>query len=307
MEIAKKGIERELTEKTRIAQFKDVEIHIVYGAEAPRTLEEIGRIREREYRVVGAGRGDELDLDAYDTTPPAYAQLVSWDPDEREIVALYRAIHCGWALENRGVEALRTHQLFEFGTEFASTILPRAVELGRSVVNRSAKRAIQGLFSVWVGLGAMVREWPDIEYFFGNVSLYRSLPESAVAGILSYLYDYHAAPSGLVSAHEPSPAWPRDRNRADSAQPREEAFAELERKAATEGWLFPPILLTYLKACPGLLAFDATVDQDFAEAIEVAIAVPIAELTKKTVARFITPYRSTNSHAFAREGRARVS
>jgi hypothetical protein len=292
-------ISTEITSRTLIARFKDLEVHLVGGAQAPATLEQIGIIREREFRRAGAGRGMEVDVDRFDTKDPAYAQIVSWDPDRGEIVAMYRAIHCGWAVRRGGLDALRTHQLFSFSDEFVRERLVRSVELGRSVVNSEARRAIQGLFSVWVGLGALVREWRDVAFFFGNVSIYRSLPESAVSAVIGYLAGNHYAGSGYVSARERTPWWVPGPpiSQVDPAD-RSSALRDLESRAAAEGWMVPPILLSYLKAHPGLLAFDAAVDSDFGGAIEVAIAVPVEGLSSKTWDRFIAPYRSVNPDRF---------
>src|SRR6056297_3653849 len=117
----------ELTAKTMIARFRELEVHLVHGPEAPATLEEIGRIREFAYRRVGAGRGGFVDLDRPDTQWPWYSHRASWDPEYREIVALYRAIRCGWAIENGGLAALRPSELFSFSDEFVSEYLSRSV------------------------------------------------------------------------------------------------------------------------------------------------------------------------------------
>lgn len=307
--VAGNRIARELRGTTLIAHFKDLEVHLINAGEAPATMEEIGRIRELEFRAVGAGRGGELDLDPFDTQWPPYSQLVSWDPEEQEIVALYRAIHCGWALRQGGLPALRTAGLFHFSPRFRAEMLEYSVELGRSVVNQGAKRALAGLFSVWTGLGAITREWPDIRYFFGNVSLYRTLPESAVEALLDYLFRYHAAEPGLVRARKPPvmPAGgartgimdddvPARNDQPRAGQPR--ALEDLQERAAREGWTVPPILLSYVKAHPGMLAFDVAEDDDFGGALEVAIAVPVAGVSARTVKRFIEPYRSINPSRF---------
>ena len=294
------AIETELTDATRIAQFRQLQIHLVAAHEAPATMHEIGRIREREFRAVGAGRGADVDIDRFDLQWPWYLQLVSWDPEDRVIVAMYRAIHCGWALRHGGLETLRTTGLFKFSDRFVHEQLQYAVELGRSVVNRQARQALAGLFSIWTGLGALVREWTDVRSFFGNVSLYRSLPRSALSRVLEYLFRYHAAPRGSVSAIRPA-----DTNAAVSsageAQDRESAahaLEQLQQAAADEGWIVPPILLSYLKAHPGLVAFDVAEDDDFGGALEVAIQVPVAGVSARTVQRFIDPYRSINPQRF---------
>lgn len=307
-ESTSREIFEELTNKTMIARFRELEVHLIHGPEAPATLEEIGRIREHEYRRVGAGRGGVVDLDRHDTQWPWYSQLVSWDPEHREIVAMYRAIRCGWAMQQGGIDALRTSTLFGYSEEFVSRFLEHSVELGRSVVNSDAHRAISGLFSVWVGLGAMTKEWPDIRYFFGNISLYRSLPEDALEAILDYLIRFHSAPLGLVTARVPTGRWRARRasDDPDAALPASagEAFAALQAEAKASGWSLPPILLSYLKAHPGMLAFDVASDDDFGGALEVAIAVPIAGLSSRTVNRFVAPYESVNPSRFLPAGRA---
>ncbi len=287
----------ELTEDTRVARFKDLEIHLVTAGEAPAAMDEIGRIREREFRKVGAGRNVARDIDSFDTGWPWYSQLISWDPLERQIVAVYRAIHCSWAMRHGGLDALRTSRLFRFSEPFVREYLARSVELGRSVVNQEARRALQGLFSIWTGLGAMTREWPDVGYLFGNVSLYRSLPPDAVARITGYLFRHHRAEAGLVVGRIPYQAPRVDRHESPETTAAE-ALEAVQREAGRAGWGFPPILLSYLKAHPGMLAFDAAVDADFGDAVEVAIAVPINGLNPRTVLRFLDPYESTNPSRF---------
>lgn len=296
--ISPRAIERELDERTRIATFRGLQIHIVDGPEAPATLDEIGRIREQEYRRVGAGRGESRDLDRFDTAWPWYLQLVSWDPQERTIVAAYRAIRCDWALRHGGEEALRTSFLFTYRQAFVDEYLAHAIELGRSIVNAEARKAVSGLFSVWVGLGAMVREWPEVRYFFGNVSLYRTLPRDALRTIVAYLLSRHAPPEELVRARRHL-GWVAELAAgAIDDVPTAATFEDLQRIAAQEGWAVPPILVSYAKAHPGMLAFDVAEDPDFGGAYEVAIAIPVQGLAARTVARFVTPYESLNPDRF---------
>jgi hypothetical protein len=290
-------IEQELCNESRIAEFRRLEIHLVVGLDAPNTLNEIGRIREQEYRRVGAGRGSPVDLDSFDTEWPAYHQLVSWDPEERQIVAAYRAIRCDWALRHGGVEALRTNRLFAFSDDFVRDYLSRSVELGRSVVNADAKKAVSGLFSVWVGLGAMVREWAEVRFFFGNVSLYRSMPERAVRSVCAYLLRHHRLNDELVRARRPVD-WVQSLLEESVGGVGPTSFEELQALAANEGWPVPPILVSYAKAHPGMIAFDVAEDDDFGGAYEVAIAIPVEGLSERTVGRFVAPYQSVNRGRF---------
>ncbi len=277
----------ELTGETRLTGFHDLEVHMFDGPECPGVLREIGRIRETEYRREGAGRNQALDLDRHDTEAPRYAQIVSFDREVGELVAMYRAMHCGRMLEAHELScrSLRTACLFDFTPDFVATQLSTVVELGRSVVNRKARRAIQGLFSVWSGLGALVRAWPEIDAFFGNVTFYRSLPERAVRVLWHYLCRHHgegarglsARDGCLVALEPPGP---------DEVQCTE-TFDSLVACASREGWQIPPILVSYLKACPGLQACDIAMDADFGDTVEAAILVPVDRVTRKTRRRFI--------------------
>lgn len=292
--IPAKVLRHELGEQTLITRFKDLEVHLFKGPDAPETLNEIGRIREYEYRKVGAGRNLPRDLDLLDTQEPMYRQIVSFDREQGELVAMYRAQHCGYALRQGGVSALRTAGLFRFSNTFRENELPYLIELGRSVVNSRARRAIQGLFSVWSGLAALHRELPELQGFFGNVSVYGDVSDKQLGTLLSYLYAHHRDTAGRVWAR-PETAWrPAEENSAAGAP---ENLDGLIETAAAEGWSVPPILVSYLKASPKLVAFDTAIDRDFGGAREIAILVPSDGFTEKTRKRFIDPYCSVNPAA----------
>lgn len=191
---------KELDERSLFVPYRDLELHLFHAADKPNLTQEIGRIRETEYRAVGAGRGVECDLDERDTAKPGYLQLIAWDPEEREIVSMYRLIDCGEAVRSAGVSLLRTSTLFEFSDPFVEEVLSRSVELGRSVVNSRARRAVQGLFSIWHGLGAIFSRWRHIDYFFGNVSIYRSLGAERAARLVAFLLHWHGDPMLPVRA-----------------------------------------------------------------------------------------------------------
>ncbi|NCN04646.1 MAG: hypothetical protein GW949_03340 [Spirochaetales bacterium] len=283
-------LSRYMTEESLVARFKDLSIHLFRPGEAEPVMNEIGRIREHEFRAVGAGRNFASDRDFRDTQYPGYSQLLSWDPIEKEIVAMYRFIPCGWAIDKGGIAALRTSDLFTFSDVFIDKVLHYSLELGRSVVNRRAKRAIQGLFSIWTGLGALVHEFPNIRYFFGNVSLYSSLPKEGICSILEFLEARRAPDTSLVSPKFP----PSDLGLGDPI----EYLEDLVRVAADGGWALPPILISYAKAHRGLTYYGVSEDHDFGGALEAAITVPIVGLEEKTLQRFIAPYASINPKRF---------
>lgn len=301
-------LERELDSDKRILDFRGVAVYAFAGEEAPQTMREVGRIREREFRAVGAGRNVDADLDDLDFGPDAYRHLVAWDPANREIIAAYRYLLCGDGTRKVALDRMRTARLFDFSPAFVRDYLPYAVELGRSVVNREAKRAIMGLFTVWSGLGALMREYPDLRYFFGNFSVYAAYPPRARALLLRFLKTNYGDGNALARP-KPGLEWRGLlESSLESALEGESAGLFTGDKAADHERLVaefaalqlsvPPILLSYLGATDDLRYLGTARDADFGDALECAILVPFATVNEKTRSRFIDSYVSVNPGRF---------
>ncbi|MFU8780878.1 MAG: GNAT family N-acetyltransferase [Kiritimatiellia bacterium] len=279
--------------------FRGLEVLLFRAEEAPRTMREIGRIREKAFREAGAGRNLATDLDARDFGQAAYRQLVVWDPAEREIVAAYRYICCGDHDLSGDCRHLRTADLFSFSPNFRKQWLPHLIELGRSVVNKQAKRAALGLFATWRGLAALLCEYPDIAGFYGNFSVYRVLPTDLIDVMLGYLGTYHRPAEALVSAHPSLTYTQADAMPASETDlTREEAFGSLQQQFRARGERLPPILLSYLGAAPGMQYLGVAVDHDFGDALECAILIRREDLAPKVQQQFLAAYRSTNPARF---------
>lgn len=301
-------LEAEIDPHEIVTSFRGLNLLFFAGDHHPMMLQELGRIREREFRAVGAGRNRPVDIDERDAGPGSYRHLVVWDPTEREIVGAYRYLFGADLDRSQIPQGFRTHSLFEFSDEWIEDYLPHGVELGRSVVNRRSKRAFMGLFALWAGLGVLMAELPGIKFFFGNVSLYQSLPREFLRGLLAYLETKHPLPRGLRSSRPL--LWPRTSApgssslgpTTDQLEPwmgleQQDGYAKLEDLARSLGTAVPPILVSYLSACPGLQYFGSSLDPDFGHALEAGIIVPIAGLSEKTRQRFCDSYQGTNSEA----------
>ena len=292
------ALSMQLGTHTRIQRFRGLEIHALAAEEAPLVMLELGRLREKEFRAAGAGRNLPRDLDELDYGPQAYTQLLAWDPEARQIVAAYRYLICADLLPSPGFQALRTARLFSFKSSLENEFLPYSVELGRSFVNRGAKKAYMGLFAAWVGLGALVREYPFLRYFYGNFTLYQSYSRRAASHILSFLEAQHSPERPLLMPR-PGLAYARDEDytelyRGDYAAAR----AALDEVLASSREIIPPILSSYLSAHRGLLYLGTAADADFGGALECAILVPSSGLHPKTKAHFLDGYTGENPQRF---------
>ena len=135
--VAAESMQAELGGLTPLATFRGLLIFSADASDIPSTMQEIGRIREAVFRQAGAGRNLPRDLDDLDYTAPAYQQLLVWDPERLQLVAMYR-YQLGWLAADAGLHILRTSQLFRYSEAFRAQVLPYAIELGRSAVNPAA-------------------------------------------------------------------------------------------------------------------------------------------------------------------------
>lgn len=288
-----------------VREYKGLEVYVLRAAQSAPIMDEIGRIREVEYRTVGAGRNVARDIDHHDTDDDGYTQLVAWDPETAEIVAMYRYMLGRPVAEHGRLAVLRTAGLFHFSPLFVSDYLPHAAEVGRSVVNSSAKRAVVGLFVVWCGFAALVCEYPWLRYFFGNVSIYANWPDAARDAVVCFLDRYHRGTESLLIA-DPScrytPAGEPPPVVGDAAQrpaDYDTAYQQLTDRLAGYGLGVPPILVSYLRAATDVRTFDTVIDTDFGGALETALVLNVDSITDKTRKRFIDTYRRINPDAFA--------
>ncbi|MFK5948337.1 MAG: lysophospholipid acyltransferase family protein, partial [Methylococcales bacterium] len=161
-------------------------------------MQEIARLRELTFRTVEEGTGEAYDLDKYDVY---YSHLVLWDEHDLEIVGSYRIGEGHKIMQARGVEGFYTHTLFNLNAEFQS-YLPNSIELGRSFVQPRywGKRSLDYL---WYGIGAYLREQPDIKYLFGPVSMTNAYPQKAKEVIISFYKQQFGSDLNLAAAKMP--------------------------------------------------------------------------------------------------------
>lgn len=245
-------------------------------------LREIGRLRELSFRAVGEGTGKRLDVDAYDTW---YEHIVLWDPDALEIAGAYRVARGEEVFSERGLEGLYSASLFRYGCD-ALPRIAEGMELGRSFVapNYWGSRSLDYL---WLGIGAYLRQHPQVRYLFGPVSISAELPIAAREQLVAYYGRYFGAQGRGVAANRPfrflaAPPHFGDLDADDS-------FRVLKANLEALGARVPTLYKQYTELCePGgarFLAFG--VDPDFNNAIDGLIEVDLARILPRKRQRYL--------------------
>ncbi|MEO5366915.1 MAG: lysophospholipid acyltransferase family protein [Magnetococcus sp. WYHC-3] len=161
-------------------------VHHARAEQIPLLLQEIGRLREETFRLVGEGTGHAIDLDRFDGE---YVHLFVWNRPRQELVGAYRLGRTDDLLERHGRKGLYTHSLFKLKRRFLEDISP-ALEMGRSFVRKEYQRNYSSLLLLWKGIGRYVCAHPRYRYLFGPVSITTEYSQLSRQLIVSYLKNH---------------------------------------------------------------------------------------------------------------------
>lgn len=295
-------VERDLLKKelnkdrfVRITRKGENEIYIVNQQNAPNVLREIGRLREDTFRKAGGGTGEEIDLDEFDVHNNCYEQLIVWSPEDHQIIGGYRFIRCDKALNGKEEPKLSTSNYFNFEEKFVANYLPKTIELGRSWVQNAyqpsvnPRKGLYALDNIWDGLGALTIYNPDIEYFFGKVTMYPDYNTECRDFLLFFMNYYFPDKEHLM---EPKFPLQQDYDEGEFKKMLEgldfkEGFKVLNQYARTRGENIPPLVNIYMHLAPSMMTFGTAVNPDFGGVEETGIMVPIRDIYEEKKARHL--------------------
>lgn len=287
----RRSLKKELKSSQLLGKTKDEKYIYLYSSDNNDSIiiNEIGRLRELSFRKVGEGVNKKRDIDKYDRY---YKHIILWDNEELEIVGAYRIAECADIVKRFGTDALYTTTLFEYGKDFYD-YLEDAIELGRSFIQPKywGSRALDYL---WYGIGAYLRNNPNIRYMYGPLSLSESY-NSVAKDMILYFYDanFHDEEQ-LVTAKMPY-NFMRDERLTNSlakefnAPSYKENFKTLKKALGSINANVPTLYKQYADLCEeGGIKFCAyNVDPDFSNCIDSFILVDIAKIKDSQKKRYI--------------------
>jgi len=275
------------------------QIYIITHQNAPNVLREIGRLREATFRDAGGGTGKEMDLDEFDLNENPYKQLIVWNPRDREIIGGYRFLELAdIKRKHDGNFDLATSELFHFSEKFVKEFMPYTIELGRSFVQtpyQPSSKNRKGLFSldnIWDGLGVLVVDNPNLKYYFGKVTMYRSFNIFARDLILYFMHKHFPDKEKLVYPIESLPIT-TDIDKLKSILTADDYatdFKLLFRNIRALGENIPPLINSYMNISPTMRTFGTTLNKHFGEVEETGIMVTVADIYQSKKERHIISY-----------------
>lgn len=247
---------------------------------------EIARLRELTFRTVEEGTGLALDLDKFDVY---YSHIVLWDDNDLEIVGAYRVGEGPSIMTSHGVEGFYSQTLFDLHSEFTD-YLPQSIELGRSFV-QPRYWGQHSLDYLWYGIGAYLRERPDIKYLFGPVSLSNAYPQAAKELIIGFYQQQFGAELPSAKARTPfvisqaGLAFAASEFSADYSS----SFKVLNSELKKLGVKVPTLYKQYAELCvdKGCHFIDFNIDPEFNNCIDSLIMVEVDKISPKKRQRYI--------------------
>jgi hypothetical protein len=275
------------------------EIYIVNYHNSPNTVREIGRLRELSFRSAGGGTNKSIDLDQYDTNEKCYEQLIVWSPEDEEIIGGYRFINCVDLLTDDATEfiPMSTSHYFSLSKKFREEYLPKTVELGRSWVqpnfqpSKNPRKGLYALDNIWDGLAVLTVIYPNLEYFFGKVTMYPDYDKESRDFLLYFLDHYFPDPDHLAKSLYPIEHY-TDNETFESllnGLDFKEGFKVLNQYIRSREEMIPPLMNIYMHLSPTMRTFGTAKNPDFGGVEETAIMVKIADIYDDKKERHIAP------------------
>ncbi|MBD3791190.1 MAG: lysophospholipid acyltransferase family protein [Campylobacterales bacterium] len=281
-------IKKALKEGTVLGETLDGKRIILYeSAQENCVIKEIGRLREISFRFVGEGSGKKRDIDGYDFY---YKHLIIWDDEQLEIAGAYRLGLSGQIVEDFDIEGLYSSSLFEYHEGFEAQ-LACGIELGRSFVQPKYWNS-RALDYLWQGLGAFVKERPDIRYLFGAVSMSDSFNEKAKALMIHFYSHYFASDEVLVTHKNPYYLSSEMKAYCQSIFAGDDYKSDqrvLKEELGYMGYMIPTLYKQYAEVCDegGVKFLDFGYDRDFNNCIDGFIVVDLHRMKESKRKRYI--------------------
>ncbi|MFO7557438.1 MAG: GNAT family N-acyltransferase [Desulfobacterales bacterium] len=153
------------------------QVYYGYYDQIPETVKEIGRLREKTFRVLNEGSGLSCDTDRFDQT---YTHLFIWNNASKEIIGAYRMGQTDRLLAEGDITQLYLSSLFHYTADFLSNVYP-GLEMGRSFIIPKYQRTFYGLLLLWKGIGAFLVKFPHYHTLFGTVSISTTYSPASIA------------------------------------------------------------------------------------------------------------------------------
>ncbi len=282
-----------LRELNHLFTIKNYSVFCVPSGRIPVIMNELGRLREITFRVVGEGTNRATDIDEFDLY---YNQLIIWDNDARQIVGGYRIGKGNDIYSQFGIKGFYTQSLFKMKRRFGET-LKQSLELGRSFIVKEYQRKPLPLFLLWKGILYILLKNPEYRYLIGPVSISNTYSciskELIIRYIMANFFDYKRA--ALVKPRNRFKVTTHDQHLNSALENMTHDLHSLDKFIGDIDQYnngLPVLLKKYLGLNAKVISFN--VDPSFNDCVDGLLILDIFEVPKSTVESFAKEINDVN-------------
>lgn len=260
----------------------DYEAYCAPAFHIPNLLNEIGRLREITFRVIGEGTNKSRDIDEYDLY---YNHLFLWDTKNQQLVGAYRIGEGNKILTIYGRKGLYLNSLFKLKSELKST-LKQSIELGRSFIAKDYQQKPLPLFLLWKGILFYLLKNKEYRYLIGPVSIsnqYSNFSKQLIIEFIKSSYYNHDLAKFVVPRNKFKPML-KDIDLKTILLLTENDIAKLDSyvKSIDQRNLPVPILLKkYIKQNAKIIGFN--LDPKFNNCLDGLMILDLADVPPKMI------------------------
>jgi hypothetical protein len=152
-------------------------------------------------------------------------------------------------------------------------------------------KGLYALDNLWDGLGALVLKYPEVNYFFGKVTMYGTFNTEARDMLLYFLRKHFSDNDNLVTPIVPLRTEP-DIAKLDSifiGETYKEDYKILFKEIRALGENSPPLINSYMNLSPSMRVFGTAVNHEFGEVEETGILIKISDIYAEKIERHVSP------------------
>ncbi|MCX8903448.1 lysophospholipid acyltransferase family protein [Vibrio parahaemolyticus] len=272
-----------LPTETQLLQNGEFDVYCANAQQIPSLLHEIGCLREHNFRQVGEGTGQAIDIDHFDHD---YLHLFVWDRKNQCMVGAYRLGLVDQLLAKYGVEGLYSRTLFNYDQRFLDQ-MGKSIEMGRSVIAEQYQKSMSALLLLWKGIATFVHQHPEYTHLFGPVSISNDYSHTA-RQLLAQSMTLHHYDNDCAEYVTPSNPLPETNLNWNTSMLTALGDLQLLSRVIAridEGKGVPVLLRQYLSLNGKLVCFN--VDPAFNNALDGLIMVDLRDVPEKTLARYM--------------------
>jgi putative hemolysin len=259
--------------------------YLVLIAEAhqiPKSLLEIGRLREVTFRAIGEGSGKARDLDRFDQT---YRHLLLWNTATNALQGAYRLGFGPELYREGGIRAFYLREFFKMHGR-AKSFMAESLEMGRAFIVPEAQQKPFPLFLLWKGIIHVLLRHPELRYVIGSVSISNSYSKHSQAVMLAFI-KHHFWDAQWYAEFRPKKAFKlrlRGEDKRFVASSKPEDLMHIDRMIGDlepAGMRMPVLIKKYIGQNAKVLGFNR--DPEF-NTVDALMYMDINEMPEKTLA-----------------------